>query len=169
MRWDSVYEGESLEQLSARLKRPACMLLRANRLFSAAWLLPGREILVPDPDFCAKDQGICPAVALNLPARSERSVWHRVFPGETAAQIAARYGITPRMVLCAAGRTGGALPEGLRLRLPLPPRGACAHTVLPGERAGDLAGSLTETEFRRLNGLWGPLLPGMRVLIIRQR
>ena len=68
MRWDSVYEGETLNELSARLGVPACMLMRANRIFSSAWLLPGREILVPDRDFCWWDTGLCPRKAMNLPA-----------------------------------------------------------------------------------------------------
>ncbi len=73
MRRDSVYEGEGLNELSARLGLPGCMLLRANGLFSAAWLLPGREILVPDADLCRRpDAGICPREALRMPARADR-------------------------------------------------------------------------------------------------
>ena len=48
MRSDCVLAGESLNDLSARLGVPACMLMRANGLFSPAWLLPGREVLVPE-------------------------------------------------------------------------------------------------------------------------
>ena len=70
MRWDLVYEGETLSDLSARLGVPACMLMRANRLFSEAWLLPGREIIAPDLDFCMRDTGICPVDAMNTPAKS---------------------------------------------------------------------------------------------------
>ena len=69
MRWDLVYEGENLTQLSARLGVPACMLMRANRIFSEAWLLPGREIAVPDAGFCLRDRGICPRDAVHSPAR----------------------------------------------------------------------------------------------------
>ena len=69
MRWDSVYEGETLSALSARLGVPACMLMRANRIWSEAWLLPGREILVPDADFCHRDSGVCPREAMQTRAR----------------------------------------------------------------------------------------------------
>lgn len=69
MRWDLVYEGETLSHLSARLGVPACMLMRANRIFSEAWLLPGREIMVPDSDFCDWDEGVCPREAMKTPAR----------------------------------------------------------------------------------------------------
>ena len=42
MRWDLVYEGETLTDLSVRLGVPACMIMRANQIYSEAWLLPGR-------------------------------------------------------------------------------------------------------------------------------
>ena len=48
MRSDCVLAGEELSGLSARLGVPACMLMRANGLYSPAWLLPGREVLVPE-------------------------------------------------------------------------------------------------------------------------
>lgn len=69
MRWDFVYEGETLSDLSARLRVPGCMLMRANRLYSEAWLLPGREIVVPDLDFCRRGGGSCPRQAFRTPAR----------------------------------------------------------------------------------------------------
>lgn len=70
---DVVREGEGLDALSARLHVPGCMLLRANRLFSPAWLLPGRVIYVPEGDFCRADEFPCPAQALDLKAREEPS------------------------------------------------------------------------------------------------
>lgn len=69
MRMDVVQDGETLQMLSARLAVPGCMILRANRLFSPAWLLPGREIAVPDGAFCLTDEFLCPVAALNMPAR----------------------------------------------------------------------------------------------------
>ena len=66
-------EGEGLDALSARLGVPGCMLLRANRLFSTAWLLPGRVIRVPEGDFCRTDDFICPAQALDRTAREENA------------------------------------------------------------------------------------------------
>lgn len=69
MRTDTVRDGESLQTLSARLGVPGCMILRANRLFSPAWLLPGREIEVPEGAFCLTDEFLCPVAALNTPAR----------------------------------------------------------------------------------------------------
>lgn len=69
MRWDCVYEGENLNELSARLQVPACMLMRANGIYSQAWLLPGRKIAVPEKDFCWWDRGICPMKAIRMKAK----------------------------------------------------------------------------------------------------
>lgn len=68
VRRDVVGDHETLSALSARLGVPGCMLLRANRVFSPAWLLPGREIDVPDALFCLMDDGPCPVAALMRPA-----------------------------------------------------------------------------------------------------
>lgn len=48
MRTDFILEGEGLFEAALRLHVPACMLMRANALLSPAWLLPGREIIVPE-------------------------------------------------------------------------------------------------------------------------
>ncbi len=69
---DVVREGEGLDALSARLHVPGCMLLRANRLFSPSWLLPGRVIRVPEGDFCREDDFVCPVEALNQKALEEK-------------------------------------------------------------------------------------------------
>ncbi|HIS00738.1 MAG TPA: LysM peptidoglycan-binding domain-containing protein [Candidatus Excrementavichristensenella intestinipullorum] len=63
-----VREDETLNMLSARLGVPGCMLLRCNGLYSPAWLLPGREILVPEDVFCHTSDFPCPAGALHRPA-----------------------------------------------------------------------------------------------------
>ena len=60
MKTTIIREGETLGMLSARLGVPGCMILRANGLFSEAWLLPGRHIDVPDADYCAQAQAPCP-------------------------------------------------------------------------------------------------------------
>jgi hypothetical protein len=73
VRWDYVYEGENLNALSVRLGVPACMLMRANGIYSEAWLLPGRRIAVPDRDFCWWDRGSCPAKAIRRKAAERNS------------------------------------------------------------------------------------------------
>ena len=69
MKKTRVGEGESPAALSARLGAPVCMILRANGLFSPAWLLPGREIAVPGADCCEGGcPNPCPRQALHVPA-----------------------------------------------------------------------------------------------------
>ncbi len=63
VRSDYVLAGESLNELSARLGVPACMLMRANGLFSPAWLLPGREVIVPEG--ACRGEFPCPLEAFN--------------------------------------------------------------------------------------------------------
>ena len=67
MRSDCILEGETLNSLALRLGVPACMLMRANGLYSPAWLLPGRVINVPEGK-CGGDFP-CPREAFN------RKVW----------------------------------------------------------------------------------------------
>lgn len=73
MREDVVREGEGLDALSARLHVPGCMLLRANRLYSPSWLLPGRVIRVPEGGFCREDDFPCPVEALDQIAREDKT------------------------------------------------------------------------------------------------
>ena len=70
MRSDYVLAGEDLNGLSARLGVPACMLMRANGLYSPAWLLPGREVLVPEGR-CGGDFP-CPRAAFYRMAAARR-------------------------------------------------------------------------------------------------
>jgi hypothetical protein len=71
MREYIIRESETLDELSARLGVPGCMLLRANRLYSPAWLMPGRVMNVPDGAFCLTDDFVCPVEALDHPARED--------------------------------------------------------------------------------------------------
>lgn len=173
MLWDQVRAGETLNRLSARLGRPACMIMRANRLKSPAWLLPGREIIVPPEDYCIWDAGECPRAFFGCPARAGGArLRHRVRPGERAGDVARAYGLPERLVLLACGRSaGGALPEGHVLDLPVPPRGAELMTVPPGQTVESLClrYGMRRERFALINSLSAPLYPGMRVLIERGR
>ena len=85
MRSDRVLAGEELGELAARLGVPACMLMRANGLYSPAWLLPGREVLVPE-GFCGGDFP-CPREAFFRMARA------RAPQGEIVLPLAAGSGL----------------------------------------------------------------------------
>ena len=91
-----VGEGEDLARLSARLGAPGCMILRANGLMSPAWLLPGREIEAPDPDYCenAPPGKPCPRRAVNSPALGQAGTGRLLYltGPETAASLRGRLG-----------------------------------------------------------------------------
>jgi len=115
VRWDSVLAGESLNDVSARLRVPACMLMRANGLFSAAWLLPGREIAVPE-GACGGDFP-CPREAFYRVAGQCRGAGRRMacaLPEDTAASFAARHGLSEAR-LRALNRLDGCLYPGMEL------------------------------------------------------
>lgn len=165
MRTDRVREGETLGGLAGRLGVPACMLLRANRVLSPAWLTPGREIRVPGGEFCLYDGFICPAVAANIAAGSDHMLQVTVGEGDTVGSIAGKYRVTARMVIVAAGTPH--IYPGQKLMLPLPPEGSATVTALPGDSVeGVCARRGVDTDkVRALNSLWGAALPGVQILI----
>ena len=115
MRSDRVRDNETLSALSARLGVPGCMLLRANRLFSPAWLLPGREISVPEGDFCLTDDFSCLAQAVCRKAcLRERTVI--ALPGDDLAALAARYRADAATVERLNPRRGPLLP-GMAIKI----------------------------------------------------
>lgn len=166
MLFERVRTGETLNMLAARLKLPACMIMRANRLTSPAWLLPGREICVPPLNYCAHDHGICPCKLLECPAGCARGPI--ACRGEAISGIARMYGITERLaiLLCAPP------PDGLpcayaEAEVPALPDGAAIITVMPGQSAESLCRryGMDIEKFMRINRISAPLLPGMRVII----
>lgn len=148
--WKTVVApNETPALLSARAGVPVCAILRANRLFSPAWLLPGREIDMPDD--CASSDFPCPVLAARVPAQA-----HRFFYG-SAREIARASGLPLRAVLAHANERA---PWDAPRPLTLPEIDACwrLRTILPGE-----APALTLSE-RAVNALWGAAYPGMKML-----
>lgn len=163
----TMREGDTLNALSARYRAPACAILRANRVFSPAWLSPGREILIPDARFCQRDGFPCPVQAARQRARQPRPcAVHIVHGQESAAAVARAYGLPERLVYLAAGRADGP-QNGQELLLPLPAASARLHIARPGETLRQVAraNDTDEETIRRENCLWGPLLPGMKILV----
>lgn len=167
MRTDRVRDGEGPERLSARIGVPVCMILRANRLVSAMWLVPGREIEVPEADFCEKDAFVCPVKMVCMPARETPGEVCIAQSGDTIGSMAEAMGTAER-ILWRARWKNGALCEGERL---IVDREQCSRrigSVLPGETAERFCerfhADLAET--MRLNGLKdGRVWPGMRLIL----
>ena len=147
MAWTTIRVGETPEALSARLRRPVCMLLRANRLYSTAWLLPGRALLIPPPDFCGSDVGVCPLRMGDV--RADRFV-----AGEAV-------GLPERLRCWARGHGRQTLPEWTGA-----PEGQ-ALTLRPFESVAQLAerGGSDEEILRRWNRYYGAACPGVRLFV----
>lgn len=167
MRTDRILENESAECLSARLGVPVCMLLRANRLTCVAWLTSGREICVPEGDFCQNDSFPCPARLFGLQARDERTEVFIAGEEDTVEAAAQEMGTTERLIILARGRPGP-LCEGERILIGA---GKCQKrigSVLVGETIDDFCkrfGAQRETvlEINMMNreDVW----PGMRLVL----
>lgn len=139
--------NETPEQLSVRLARPVCMLLRANRLYSTAWLLPGRHIVVPSADFCRKDVGACPALLLRQPSETYE-------PCEPAV----RQRLPGRLQRWSDTHGGVQLPQWRKA--------GCTRTLRPYETMAAFARrtGCTEEELRRINRYYGRAVPGVQLL-----
>ncbi len=144
MAYSVIREGETLAGLALRLAVPPCMLLRANGLFAPGWLLPGREILVPNADFCARQPAfVCPTAALRLPS----------WPAD--AKTLPLSDFPRRLNLLARSRT---------LIVPVQAATVVVHYGDSWESVARRFHSAPEV-LMRLNRYWGPLLPGMRLAI----
>lgn len=149
MRKTVVAAGETAQALARRLGLPLCMVLRANGLFSAAWLLPGREVNVPEKDFCVGSDFPCPARAVCLMATERRLYLRRV---DEPRQAAARaLGVPLRMI--PRHRRAFSVPmTGSQWRL---------------ETAG--LWTALDKEEQAVNGLGAVIYPGARILKKIQR
>jgi len=124
------------------------MLLRANRLFSAAWLLPRREIIVPAADFCIRDAGLCPVTALSLGAT-------RFDPVDDLSDLP----VPARLQKWAKVHGNAVLPEW---RV-----GGQVSSLRPLETMAQFARrtSCSEAEIRRVNRYYGRPVAGVQLLI----
>jgi len=168
VRTDRILENETLGALSARLGVPLCMLMRANRLASAAWLLPGREIAVPEGDFCEKDSFPCPKRLVQAVAKGKETEVFIAEAGDTIGSAARTLGTTKRLLLMTRGR-GGELKEGERILIEREKCQKRIGSVLPGETAEAFCGRMgctDEKEILRLNDVEnGQLWPGMQLIL----
>lgn len=166
-----VRTGETLNMLSARLRRPACMIMRANRILSPAWLLPGREIAVPPRDFCLRDAGACPCAAFKRPAGEAAMRRFVVRAGQSIGDLAREAGLPERIVLLTCGiRAGEPLSAESAVELPVPPERARIITVQPGDTQESICRQygMERARFSEVNVTCAPLLPGMRVIVWRK-
>jgi len=160
--------GETPAMLSARTGVPVCMLLRANRLVSPAWLLPGREISIPRGEFCEKDAFPCPKKLLDAEAAEEKTEVCIVECRDTVSSVACAFGTTERLVLLSRRRYDP-LQEGERILIGSALCNRRVGTVLPGETLAEACRRLGANDLQaavRLNRLEdGRVWPGMRLIL----
>ncbi|MDO4740387.1 MAG: LysM peptidoglycan-binding domain-containing protein [Eubacteriales bacterium] len=168
MQTDRIRENETPEQLAVRLGVPLCMLLRANRLACACWLLPEREIAVPQGAFCEKDAFPCPARLLDTPARQRQTEVCIAGAGDDIPSLARALGTSERLLLRARGRSGP-LREGERILIEAEKCKKRIGSVLPGETLKAFCARQNGAdpgETARLNELrGGQVWPGMRLVL----
>ena len=162
MRTDFVLEGEGLNELSARLRVPACMLMRANGLYSPAWLLPGREIIVPEGQ--CRGPIPCPRETFARAIGADEAFLH---PGEDTAALCRRLRLPVRLALLAFERRGGELREGETIDMSRYPARRRVYACGAEDTAAGVAAlfGLSETKLRADNALMGAVYPGMELLI----
>ena len=149
MAYAYIGQQETPEQLSARLGRPICMLLRANRLCSTAWLLPGRQIIVPADDFCRRDAGACPMQLLHIPSE-------HFMPCDASVRQRLPYRLQRW------SDTHG------RVQLPQWAAAGGVYALRPCESMAEFAARTgsTEAEVRRINRYFGKPVSGVRLLAV---
>lgn len=166
-RTDRVRDGETPQALGIRLGVPLCMILRANRLLCAAWLTPGREIDVPQGDFCMGDAFPCPADLVRTQAREEKTEICIVQEGDSVRSLARALGTSERLLL-RARKEKGVLRDGERIVLEATKCSGRIKTVLPGEDIEEFC-KRCAVEMESAAGLNelqnGRIWPGMRLVL----
>ncbi len=162
MRTDFVLEGEGLNALSARLRVPACMLMRANGLYSPAWLLPGRAIIVPEGRCCGAVP--CPRETFARAVGAGEAFLH---PGEDTQALCRRLRLPVRLALMAFGRRGGELHGGEVIDMSRYPARRRVYVCGAADTAAGAAAlfGLSERKLRADNALTSAVYPGMELLI----
>lgn len=156
-----VYESDTAAELSQRAGCPVCMLLRANGVTSTAWLKTLGTAVVPENFNCAFSAHPCPRAL----ARAEiiEKNGYIVRDGDSASSIAERFLLPERLVRAVAAQ--GGLLSGKGIFLPVRTDDMHLHTVTVGETWQSFQNPET---LMLLNGCFGPLYPGMKILVIRR-
>lgn len=125
---------------------------------------------VDNADNCGCGRNIREGAAGNKGENSEKKngIEYTVCPGDTAASIAARFGLTPRIVQCACG--GEAPASGAHIVLPSIRSRRYFYTV----RIGDTVGRIARRYCTNAEGIITlncispneKLMPGMRLVIV---
>jgi LysM repeat protein len=153
-----VAAGDTLADIAAHFATTVAALVEANQLTNPDLLRVGQELSLPTAN----------TANAALPVTSDAQS-HAVAAGETLAQIAARYGITPETLAAVNGITDPSLIYvGTTLRLAGPvattaavsPIGGAVHVVATGENLNSVAAryGTSVSQLVTTNGLADPNL-----------
>lgn len=96
--WVVVNPGDTLFSIAARYGVPVDRLIRANNLPNANFVYSGQRLLIPDALMTFPDQPQQPVQVADAapaqPAKPVSVVYYTVSPGDSLANIAARYGVS---------------------------------------------------------------------------
>ncbi len=168
MNWITLKDGDTLDSISESCGLPACMIMRANRLLSPAWLLTGREVLIPDGDFCNRDRGQCPIIAMRCSAKAADADNTIIIDDDMdVSSISRTYKLPERLIYKACGLKCGQVPSGMAITLPIYEFKTKLIVVQPLENLTDIATKYgcDADEIYSMNQLDSPIMPGMRLII----
>ncbi len=155
-----VQINDSLPYLSKKFEIPVCMIIRANMKKERGYrfyLKPGREISIPEPDFC-----------YNMNKGS-----YTVKEGDMLITLSERYGIPMRKIMRDNNLKDTKLKPSMQLRL-IKPKDCFMVKVNAGESLADIAekygDDVAEIMHRNDMNPSRPIIyPGMQLLIRLKR
>ncbi|MBN9021713.1 MAG: LysM peptidoglycan-binding domain-containing protein, partial [Rhizobiales bacterium] len=130
-----VAQGETLEIIAMRYGVPVQSLAQANGITSAAQVVPGRALVIPQAGgapvaYASADSLPTPApVAVPVAASASGGVIHVVEPGQTLFGIAQAQGVSMQDIMAANGMTSQTVRIGQRLKIPSAGGGATVQTA----------------------------------------
>ncbi len=107
------FENESAQELALRLNCPLCMLLRANGVFSGAWIEMSDDVALPDGNTCKENDFPCPVAFMK--AEIPERVGYIVEEGDTAESISEKFRLPARLVISLSKPKGLKAGEGIFL------------------------------------------------------
>jgi len=157
VRYHRVASGDSLAAIASLYGTTASALVSANGISNPNLIMPGQELVIPEP-----------GLDVTSPGGPDRV--HLVATGETLGSIASTYGTTVEALMAANGITNPSLIfAGIELRIDGEPRvapvatpvqSAAAHVVAVGETLSAIAvaNGTTAADLATANGLADPNL-----------
>ena len=153
-----IYEEDTPSDISLRAGMPVCMLLRMNGVLSAAWLKTQKSASIIEGFSCGKSSFPCPRDFVK--ARIHEKTGCIPCKDDTAKSIAQKYRVPERLVKSLLQKNGTG--DGRAILIPKAGKDMKIHLVSVFETWK----SFQDYEsLMLLNDYFGPLYPGMKILV----